>query len=67
MLSNAESGSFVRRFSTEPLTESKVSELSTAEQTSKTWGDGDLIALESALGNESRYAMVWQLYCVSSI
>jgi hypothetical protein len=48
MLSNAESRSPVCRSARNLLTESKVSELSTAELTSKTWGDGDLIAFESA-------------------
>jgi hypothetical protein len=56
MLSNAESRSLARRFSTDLLTESKVSELSTAELAGKTWGDAALIALESAQGDESRYA-----------
>jgi hypothetical protein len=50
MLSNAESRSLARRFSTDLLTESKVSELSTAELAGKTWGDAALIALESAQG-----------------
>src|SRR5580692_10258672 len=56
MLSNVESRSPVRRSARNLLTESKVSELSTAELTSKTWGDGDLIAFESAREDESRYA-----------
>jgi hypothetical protein len=56
MLSNAESRSLVSRFGPELSKASKMSEMRfpTAELTSNDWSDGDLIALESAQGNESR-------------
>jgi hypothetical protein len=66
MLSNAESRSLVRRFSTELSKGSKMSEMrfSTAEPTSTNWGDVDLIALKSAGRNESRYTIFGK--CIAS-